>query len=133
MTDGPGFGAVFRWEAIFGSHGALAPTDEIKTSGTPVAEVWGTSVLYVPRPNHSELWQRLRAARELAHKSHQDVGKVMGLSDMEVALWESPDPSTRMQPTAQQVMRVAKLCRLPLYLLLDDAVSMEDIQSFTGP
>jgi len=29
-------------------------------------------------------------------------------------------------------MRIAKLCGLPLFLLVDDAVSMQDIKSFTG-
>ena len=86
----------------------------------------------MPRPNSSELWQRLRAARELAGKSHQDVATAVGLSEVTVATWESPDPGTRTQPTAQQVMRVAKLCRLPLYLLVDDAVSVQDIESFDG-
>ena len=87
----------------------------------------------MPRPNHSELWQRLRAARELANKTHDDVGQVVGADAATVVRWESADPSTRLQPTAQQVMRIAKLCRLPLYLLVDDAVSMEDIQSYTAP
>ena len=88
--------------------------------------------LHVPRPNNSELWQRLRAARELAHKSHQDIADAVGLSEVTVSTWESPDQATRTQPTAQQVMRVAKLCRLPLYLLVDDAVSVQDIESFDG-
>ena len=87
----------------------------------------------MPRPPNSELWQRLRAARELAGKSHQDVAAVVGLSEQTVALWESEDRATRVPPTAQQVMRVAKLCGLPLFLLVDDAVSIEDIKSFTGP
>jgi transcriptional regulator with XRE-family HTH domain len=87
----------------------------------------------VPRPNHSELWQRLRVARELATKTHHDVGAAVGVDEATVALWESADPATRLQPTAQQVMRIAKLCRLPLYLLVDDAVSMQDIQSYTAP
>jgi transcriptional regulator with XRE-family HTH domain len=86
----------------------------------------------VPRPQNSELWQRLRAARELARKSRDDVGHVVGLNQAVVALWESPDPSSRTQPSAQQVMRIAKLCGLPLFLLIDDAVSMHDIKSFTG-
>jgi hypothetical protein len=30
-------------------------------------------------------------------------------------------------------MRIAKLCELPLFLLVDDAVSIEDIKSFTVP
>jgi hypothetical protein len=113
------------------------PTDRTKPRargpGTPIAGARGTSADAVPRPHHSELWQRLRAARELANKTHHDVGAAVGQSDATVALWESPDPQTRLQPTAQQVMRIAKLCRLPLYLLVDDAVSMEDIQSYTGP
>jgi transcriptional regulator with XRE-family HTH domain len=101
--------------------------------GTPIAGAGGTSARSVPRPNQTELWQRLRAARELANKSHHDVGQVVGLDEAMVALWESPDPAQRLQPTAQQVMRIAKLCRLPLYLLVDDAVSMQDIQSYTAP
>jgi hypothetical protein len=100
--------------------------------GTRIAGARGTSADVVPRPHHSELWQRLRAARELANKTHHDVGAAVGQSEATAALWESPDPLTRLQPTAQQVMRIAKLCRLPLYLLVDDAVSMEDIQSYTG-
>lgn len=86
----------------------------------------------MPRPQNSELWQRLRAARELARKSHDDVGQVVGLSEEAVAIWESPDPAKRTQPSAQQVMRIAKLCGLPLFLLVDDAVSVQDITSFTG-
>ena len=86
----------------------------------------------VPRPQNSELWQRLRAARELARKSHDDVGQVVGLSEATVALWESPDHAERTQPSAQQVMRIAKLCGLPPFLLIDDAVSTQDIKSFTG-
>ena len=86
----------------------------------------------MPRPNHSELWQRLRAARELANKTYHDVGAALGLDEGTVTLWESPDAATRLHPTAQQVMRIAKLCRLPLYLLVDDAVSLQDIQSYAG-
>ena len=86
----------------------------------------------MPRPSHSELWQRLRAAREWAGKSHEDVASVVGLGAQTVALWETEDRATRVAPTAQQVMRVAKLCGLPLFLLVDDAVSISDIESFTG-
>ena len=86
----------------------------------------------VPRPQNSELWERLRAARELARKTRDDVATVLGLSGTAVALWESPDPAVRTQPSAHQVMRIAKLCGLPLFLLFDDAVSMQDIKSFTG-
>ena len=86
----------------------------------------------VPRPNQSELWQRLRAARELARKTPDDVGQVLGLSHSDVALWESADPATRKTPSARQVMRIAELCGLPAFLLVDDAVSTQDIRSFTG-
>ena len=86
----------------------------------------------MPRPQNSELWQRLRAARELARKSHDDVSRAVGLSETTVALWESPDPAERTQPSAQQVIRIAKLCGLPPFLLVDDAVSTQDIESFTG-
>ena len=98
--------------------------------GTPVVVLRKFRQLHVPRPNNSELWQRLRAARELAHKSHQDVADAVGLSEVTVTSWESPDHAARTQPTAQQVMRIAKLCRLPLYLLVDDAVSVQDIEAF---
>ena len=95
-------------------------------------KIGGLRIEPVPRPQNSELWQRLRAARELARKSHDDVGQVVGLSEETVAIWESPDPAKRTQPSAQQVMRIAKLCGLPLFLLVDDAVSLKDITSFTG-
>ena len=81
----------------------------------------------------SELWQRLRAGRELARKTHADVANAVGLTHTKaVASWEACDPSERAQPLARQVLRVAKLCGLPAYLLIDDAVSLEDISSFKG-
>jgi transcriptional regulator with XRE-family HTH domain len=81
----------------------------------------------------SELWQRLRAGRELARKTHADVAMAVGLTHANaVASWEASDPSERAQPLARQVLRVAKLCGLPAYLLIDDAVSVEEIISFKG-
>ena len=102
------------------------------TSGTPIARCLGSELEPVPRPNQSELWQRLRAARELARKTPDDVGRLLGLSHSAVSLWESADPATRTTPSAQQVIRIAKLCGLPPFLLVDDAVSTQDIRSFTG-
>ena len=85
------------------------------------------------RPPVSELWQRLRAGRELARKTHADVAKAVGLTHTNaVASWEASDPSERAQPLARQVLGVARLCGLPAYLLIDDAVSLEDISSFKG-
>ena len=70
--------------------------------------------------------QRLRAGRELAGKTHADVAMAVGLTHANaVASWEASDPSERAQPLARQVLRVAKLCGLPAYLLIDDAVSVE--------
>ncbi|MEO6747551.1 MAG: helix-turn-helix transcriptional regulator [Caldimonas sp.] len=83
------------------------------------------------QPHASELWQRLRAGRELARKTHADVAIAVGLTHTNaVASWEATDPSGRAQPLMQQVLRVARLCGLPAYLLIDDAVSLEDIRSF---
>ena len=104
-----------------------APRREHELLGGPKG-----NLVPVPRPNQSELWQRLRTARELARKTPDDVGRLLGLSHSAVALWESPDPATRTTPSAQQVIRIAKLCGLPPFLLVDDAVSTQDIRSFTG-
>src|SRR4051812_39959663 len=74
----------------------------------------------MPRPQQSELWQRLRAARELARKSYADVAGAVGSTIPRVASWESADVRTRLRPGSHDVLRVAKLCGLPPFYLMDD-------------
>ena len=70
--------------------------------------------------------------------SHQALQDAVGLSEVtRSSTGESPGVRRRKHadPTAQQVdgaPLLPKLCRLPLYLLVDDAVSVQDIESFDG-
>ena len=87
----------------------------------------------MPRPASSELWQRLRIARDIAGKSLDEVSASLGLDGPSaMASWESADAASRAVPSAHYVLALAKLYDLPAYLLVDDAVSVADIRTYKG-
>ena len=75
----------------------------------------------------SELWQRIRAARQYADISHDDVSKVCGVSRPAVTLWESKDPGKRTKPDINQIQALAKLARLPVEYFLNDKLDPESV------
>lgn len=75
----------------------------------------------------SELWQRIRSARQYADLNQDDVAKVCGVSRPAVSLWESKDPSKRTKPDINQIQALAKLARLPVEYFLNDKIEPEDV------
>ena len=86
----------------------------------------------LPRPETSELWERLAAAQGSSGKALDEVTAALGVTEREVIAWETADAVSRSFPTAHHVLQLAKLYGLPAYLLIDDAVSVFDVKSFGG-
>lgn len=78
----------------------------------------------------SELWQRLRSARNFAEKTQGDVAKEMGLTRPAVSLWESRNASNRSNPTGEQLMQLAKYLNVPAGFLMDDTVDAEAVSEY---
>ena len=65
----------------------------------------------------SELWQRLRAAREHAKLTQQQIADACGVSREAVSQWEAKDPAKRKTPGVPRLRNAgiglrAKLCPL---------------------
>lgn len=80
----------------------------------------------------SELWQRLRAARDYADKRQEDIAKACGVSRGAVALWERNIPDKRTRPDIRQIQIVAKETGLPLEWLLNDSADPSDVWRVGG-
>jgi len=78
----------------------------------------------------SELWQRLRSARNYAEKTQGDVAKEMGLTRPAVSLWESRNASNRSNPTGEQLMQLSKYLGVPAGFLMDDTVDAEAVSEY---
>lgn len=78
----------------------------------------------------SELWQRLRAARAFGEKTQADIAKAVKVSRPTVSLWESRDSRIRTNPSAEQVMLVARECNVPAQYLVDDQASPDDVWTY---
>lgn len=81
---------------------------------------------------HSELWQRLRAARAKARMTQLQVSKRMNLSRGAIAQWEANDVGYRTQPSASQVQALAELYQVPAAYLLDDTAHADDVWGTMG-
>ena len=75
----------------------------------------------------SELWQRIRSARQHADLKQDDIAKVCGVTRPAVSLWESKDPTKRTKPDINQIQALAKLARLPVEYFLNDKVEPESV------
>lgn len=82
------------------------------------------------KPRKSELWQRLRAARDYGKKTQLDIARGLGLTRGAVALWEARGPEIRTNPTADQIMAVAAMTGVPADYILDDNQRPDDVFSF---
>lgn len=75
----------------------------------------------------SQLWERLRAARRFADMTQAQLAAACGVTRSAYAFMESKDPNARTRPSAEQVMAIAKLTRVPVEWLLNDAVDAGDV------
>lgn len=73
----------------------------------------------------SELWQRLRAAREHAKLTQQQIADACGVSREAVSQWEAKDPAKRKTPGVPRLRIVSRLTSAPLDWLLDDGRDVE--------
>lgn len=71
----------------------------------------------------SELWQRLRAARQASGLTQQVIADACGVSRTAVALWTSQDPDTRTTPSIPHLRSFAELTGVPMDWLLSDMSS----------
>ena len=78
----------------------------------------------------SELWQRLRAARQAAGITQQVVADACGVSRTAVALWTSQDPETRTNPSLAHMRSFAEITGVPLDWLLSDMSSPNEAFKF---
>lgn len=77
----------------------------------------------------SQLWQRLRSARNYADLRQQDIADACNpkVSRGAVAQWESIDPNNRTTPSIEQVKEVAKRTDVPFEWLMDDDAEPEQV------
>lgn len=75
----------------------------------------------------SQLWERLRAARRFADLTQAQLAAVCNVTRSGYAFMESKDPNSRTRPSADQVMAIAKLTRVPVEWLLNDAADAGDV------
>lgn len=73
----------------------------------------------------SELWQRIRAIRKRAEMSGESFGAELSVTKAAVSQWESAEPAKRTTPDLQKLMNMARLHKVPLDWLLDDASPSE--------
>lgn len=84
----------------------------------------------VSKTRRSELWQRLRSARNFAEKTQGDVAKDLGLTRPAISLWESRNPGNRTQPSGEQLIQLAKYFGVPPGFLVDDTVDAEAVSEY---
>jgi len=75
----------------------------------------------------SELWQRLKAARDYADKRQEDIATACGVSRGAVALWERHIPEKRTRPDVRQIQVIAKVTGVPVEWLLNDNADPSDV------
>ena len=68
----------------------------------------------------SELWQRIKAARQRAGLRQLDVAAHFEISRTAITQWEAREVSKRTRPDISRLREFAKLTRTPLWWLLDD-------------
>jgi len=75
----------------------------------------------------SQLWQRLRAARKFADLTQAQLAAVCGITRSGYAFFESSDDNSRTRPNTDQIMSIARLTRVPIEWLLNDASDPGDV------
>lgn len=75
----------------------------------------------------SQLWQRLRAARKFADLTQAQLAAACGITRSGYAFFEASDPGSRSRPNTDQIMAIAKLTRVPIDWLLNDASEPGDV------
>lgn len=75
----------------------------------------------------SELWQRLRAARDHAKVSQQQIADDCGIERASVSQWEARDPDKRNTPGVARLRAYVKLTGAPLEWLLNDSVDIDGL------
>lgn len=75
----------------------------------------------------SELWQRLRAARKFADMTQAQLAAACGITRSGYAFFEAGDPNSRSRPSAEQVMAISRLTKVPIEWLMNDSVNAGDV------
>lgn len=75
----------------------------------------------------SQLWERLRAARRYADMTQAQLAAACGVTRSAYAFMESKDPNARSRPSAEQVMAIARLTKVPVEWLMNDAVDPGEV------
>lgn len=75
----------------------------------------------------SQLWQRLRAARKFADLTQAQLAAVCNVTRSGYAFFESSDDNARTRPNTDQIMAIAKLTKVPIDWLLNDASEPGDV------
>jgi transcriptional regulator with XRE-family HTH domain len=57
----------------------------------------------------TELWQRIKAAREAVGATQNDIAEACSISRNSVSMWESSEPKNRTAPTLANLISLAKL------------------------
>lgn len=81
----------------------------------------------------SELWQRIKAARESAGMHQADIAKACGVSRPAVTQWEAKDPARRNRPNIDQLKIIAKVTDTPIDYLLNDQADPTDVYRLPAP
>lgn len=89
--------------------------------------ITGLSMVKKSQPA-SALHERLKAARTRAKLTQLALSEAVGISRPTIALWESSKDEIRTRPDAEQVMAYAQACGISPAVLLDDTVSVTEIE-----
>jgi len=77
--------------------------------------------------SNSEMWQRIKAAREFAGLTQKDLAEVCGVSRPAVSLWERSVDRDGVSPLVKNVHLIASACGVPVDFLLNDRYSTGDV------
>ena len=70
--------------------------------------------------SNSLLHLKIKAARNHAKMTQQQLAELLDVSRPAVSLWESNDPEVRNEPTRTRLRKLAIITGAPLHWLMDD-------------
>jgi transcriptional regulator with XRE-family HTH domain len=75
----------------------------------------------------SELWKKIKAARDFAELTQDDVGELMNVSRSAISMWEKKNPKGRTHPSVRQIHLLAKACGVPAEFFWRDDMTVGDL------
>jgi transcriptional regulator with XRE-family HTH domain len=76
----------------------------------------------------SELFQRLRAARDRMQYTQAELAAKLGFSRASIAQWETPNPTVRVTPSLDQLKMLGEALDVPVPLLFSDEQTLEQFE-----